>query len=136
MSDTGSGAGRRSGWAGSGAGAFEPRVVEKPWGHELIWAHTDRYVGKILHVKEGHMLSLQYHEVKDETLHLLRGRMKFVVGPDPDALEAQVVEEGWSFRITPGTIHRMEALTDVDILEASTPELDDVVRIEDRYGRS
>lgn len=129
-------AGQGSGPGAPGRGAFEPRIVEKPWGFELIWAHTDRYVGKILHVKQGHLLSLQYHEVKDETLHLLRGRMRFVVGTDPAALEDEVVEEGWSFRITPGTIHRMEALTDVDILEASTPELEDVVRLEDRYGRS
>lgn len=118
------------------AGSFEPRRVEKPWGHELIWAHTDRYVGKVLHVKAGHLLSLQYHEQKDETLHLLRGRMKFLVGTDADSLEEEEVEAGWSYRVTPRTIHRMEALTDVDILEASTPELDDVVRLEDRYGRS
>jgi mannose-6-phosphate isomerase len=120
---------------GDGAGPFEPTRVEKPWGHELIWAHTDRYVGKVLHVKEGHALSLQYHERKDETLHLLRGRMRFQVGRQADALEETVVEAGWSFRLTPGTIHRMEALTDVDILEASTSELEDVVRLEDRYGR-
>ncbi|MFW6206090.1 MAG: cupin [Gemmatimonadota bacterium] len=120
---------------GDGAGPFQPEVIEKPWGHELIWAHTDRYVGKVLHVKRGHMLSLQYHEVKDETLHLLRGRMRFVVGTDPETLASEEVGEGWSYRLTPGTVHRMEALTDVDILEASTPELDDVVRLEDRYGR-
>lgn len=118
------------------SGSFEPQVVDKPWGYELIWAHTDRYVGKVLHVHKGHMLSLQYHEEKDETLHLLKGRMKFVVGRDPEALEEEVVNEGWSYRLTAGTIHRMEALTDVDILEASTPELDDVVRLEDKYGRT
>ena len=120
---------------GDEAGPFQPVRVDKPWGHELIWAHTDRYVGKVLHVKEGHMLSLQYHEEKDETLHLLTGTMKFLVGTDPDALEEEVVEEGWSYRLTPGTIHRMEAVTDVDILEASTSELDDVVRLKDEYGR-
>ena len=120
---------------GDEAGPFQPVRVDKPWGHELIWAHTDRYVGKVLHVKEGHMLSLQYHEEKDETLYLLSGRMKFLVGRDPDALEEEIVDEGWSYRLTPGTIHRMEAVSDVDILEASTPELDDVVRLEDRYGR-
>lgn len=120
---------------GSQPGPFEPVRVEKPWGHELIWARTDRYVGKVLHVKQGHLLSLQYHEMKDETLHLLRGQMKFLVGTDPDGLEEELVDEGWSYRLTPGTIHRMEAVTDVDILEASTPELDDVVRLEDRYGR-
>ncbi len=121
---------------GTEAGRFQPVTVEKPWGYELIWAHTDRYVGKILHVHQGHMLSLQYHEKKDETLHLLTGQMKFLVGTDPDALEEELVDEGWSYRLTPGTIHRMEAVTDVDILEASTPELDDVVRLQDEYGRS
>ena len=121
---------------GSGGGSFQPVRVDKPWGHELIWAHTDRYVGKVLHVEEGHRLSLQYHEVKDETLHLLRGRMRFVVGTDPEDLDTEVVQEGWSYRVTPGTIHRMEAITDVDLLEVSTPELDDVVRLSDEYGRA
>ena len=110
--------------------------VEKPWGHELIWANTDRYVGKVLHVKAGEALSLQYHERKDETIHTLRGRMKFFVGASADDLREVVLEEGQSFRITPGTVHRMEAITDVDILEVSTPDLDDVVRLEDRYGRA
>lgn len=109
--------------------------VEKPWGHELIWAHTDRYVGKILHINAGESLSLQYHERKDETIHVLRGRMRFVVGEEEDALREVELDEGMSFRIRPGTRHRMEALTECDLLEASTPELDDVVRLEDRYGR-
>lgn len=113
-----------------------PRRVEKPWGHELIWAHTDRYVGKILHVKAGHALSLQYHERKDETIHLLSGQMRFWAGPSPDELIEVPFLAGQSFRIQTGTVHRMEAITDIDILEASTPELDDVVRIQDRYGRS
>jgi mannose-6-phosphate isomerase-like protein (cupin superfamily) len=112
-----------------------PRRVEKPWGHELIWAETDRYVGKILHVKAGHALSLQYHERKDETIHLLSGAMRFFVGPSAEALAEIELVEGQSYRITPGTVHRMEAVTDIDILEASTPDLDDVVRLEDRYGR-
>src|SRR5688500_13736758 len=112
-----------------------PRRVEKPWGHELIWAHTDRYVGKILHVKAGHALSLQYHERKDETIHLLRGSMRFFAGASAEALEEITLHEGESYRVTPFTVHRMEALTDVDILEASTPDLDDVVRLQDRYGR-
>jgi mannose-6-phosphate isomerase-like protein (cupin superfamily) len=112
------------------------RRVEKPWGHELIWARTERYVGKVLHVKAGHALSLQYHERKDETLFLLRGELRFWVGPSADELEEVRLVEGESYRIPPGTVHRMEALTDCDILEASTPELDDVVRLEDRYGRS
>jgi mannose-6-phosphate isomerase-like protein (cupin superfamily) len=112
------------------------RRVEKPWGHELIWADTDLYVGKVLHVKAGHALSLQYHEKKDETIHLWSGRMKFYVGPSADALQLIEMKEGDSYRVTPGTVHRMEAITDVDILEASTAHLDDVVRLEDRYGRS
>jgi mannose-6-phosphate isomerase len=116
-------------------GRHEPTRVEKPWGHELIWASTDAYVGKVLHVRAGHALSLQYHERKDETIHLLRGRMRFWLGPLGGALEEVVLEEGASFRIRPGTVHRMEAISDVDILEASTPHLDDVVRLEDRYGR-
>jgi mannose-6-phosphate isomerase len=113
-----------------------PTRVEKPWGHELIWANTDRYVGKILHVKAGHALSLQYHERKDETIHLLRGEMRFWAGPSVAALAEVELREGESYRITTGTVHRMEAVTDIDILEASTPDLDDVVRLEDRYGRS
>jgi mannose-6-phosphate isomerase len=112
-----------------------PRRVEKPWGHEVIWADTDLYVGKLLHVRAGHALSLQYHERKDETIHLLRGRMIFQVGPSVDALETIELQEGESYRLRPTTVHRMEAVTDVDILEASTPHLDDVVRLEDRYGR-
>ncbi|MGH7460417.1 MAG: cupin [Longimicrobiales bacterium] len=119
-----------------GAGANPPHIVSKPWGHEVIWAHTDRYVGKILHVKAGHALSLQYHQRKDETIHLLRGVMRFWAGPAPDALLEIPLREGESFRVTVGTVHRMEAVTDIDILEASTPDLDDVVRLDDRYGRS
>lgn len=118
------------------SGATAPRRVEKPWGYELIWASTDRYAGKVLHVNAGHALSLQYHERKDETIHLLRGRMRFWAGPDAAALLEVPLAEGQSYRIVPGTVHRMEALTDVDILEASTADLDDVVRLEDRYGRS
>lgn len=110
--------------------------VEKPWGHELIWAHTDRYVGKILHIKAGQALSVQYHERKDETVHLLSGEMVYWVQlPGDTELRDQQLRTGDSFRITPGTIHYMEAVTDCDVLEASTPELDDVVRLKDRYGR-
>ena len=112
-----------------------PVRVEKPWGYELHWAKTDRYVGKILHVKAGHALSLQYHVRKDETIHLLRGRMRFWAGPSAEALREVPLAEGESYRVLPGTVHRMEAVTDVDILEASTADLDDVVRLEDRYGR-
>jgi len=112
------------------------RTVPKPWGHELIWAETDRYVGKILHVKAGHALSLQYHQRKDETIYVLSGRLVFEYGPPGDApLTRVTLEPGETFHITPRVRHRMIAETDCDILEASTPELDDVVRLEDRYGR-
>ncbi len=112
-----------------------PVRVEKPWGHELIWARTDRYVGKILHIKAGHALSLQYHLKKDETVHVLAGRMRFQTGAEGEELRDRVLEQGESFHITPLLRHRMIAETDCDILEASTPELDDVVRLDDRYGR-
>lgn len=118
------------------SGRVDVRQVPKPWGHETIWAHTDRYVGKILHITAGHALSVQYHERKDETVHLLTGEMKYWVQlPGEDELRDQRLAAGQSFRITPGTIHYMEAITDCDVLEASTPELDDVVRLKDRYGR-
>jgi mannose-6-phosphate isomerase-like protein (cupin superfamily) len=109
--------------------------VEKPWGHELIWAHTERYVGKILHVNAGHRLSLQYHVKKDETIHLWSGRLMLVYDEGQGTLEREMAP-GESYHIRPGTKHRMIAITDCDILEASTPELDDVVRLEDAYGRA
>ena len=112
------------------------RIVEKPWGHELIWAHTDRYVGKILHIKAGHALSLQFHQHKDETIFLQRGKMRFEHFREGEAPVATELLTGQSFHITPGLRHRMVAIEDCDVLEASTPELDDVVRLEDRYGRS
>ena len=108
--------------------------VPKPWGHETIWAHTDRYVGKILHIKAGHALSVQYHNRKDETVHLLSGELIYRVKLGEE-LEDMHLKAGESFRICPGTIHQMEAVTDCDVLEASTPDLDDVVRLSDRYGR-
>lgn len=118
------------------SGPFETRRVTKPWGHELIWAHTDKYVGKILHITAGQALSVQYHERKDETVFLLTGEMRYWVQlPGTTELVDQHLKAGDAFRITPGTIHYMEAVTDCDVLEASTPELDDVVRIKDRYGR-
>ena len=116
------------------SGRVDVRTVPKPWGHESIWAHTDRYVGKILHIKAGHALSVQYHNAKDETVHLLTGELVYRVQMG-EALEDMHLKAGESFRITPHTIHQMEAVTDCDVLEASTPELDDVVRLSDRYGR-
>ncbi len=109
--------------------------VEKPWGYELIWAHTPGYVGKLLHVNAGEALSLQYHDVKDETLFLLSGRLRFWIGPSREELAMLDLSEGEAVRVVPGTLHRIEALTDVDLLEASTDHLDDVVRLDDRYGR-
>ncbi|MCH9015021.1 MAG: cupin domain-containing protein [Gemmatimonadetes bacterium] len=111
-----------------------PYKVDKPWGHELIWAKTDRYVGKILHIEPGHVLSLQYHEKKDETIHVLRGEIIFRVKID-DELREMKMGEGKSYHITPLTVHQMEAVVASDLLEVSTPEIDDVVRLEDRYGR-
>lgn len=116
------------------SGRVDIRTVPKPWGHETIWANTDRYVGKILHIKAGEALSVQYHELKDETVHLLSGELVYRVQRG-EALEDMHLKKGESFRITPGTIHQMEAVTDCDVLEVSTPELDDVVRLSDRYGR-
>jgi mannose-6-phosphate isomerase len=113
-----------------------PRRIEKPWGYELIWAETDAYVGKILHVNAGEALSLQYHEIKDETLFLLTGELVLRVGPSVEELQEVNFVAGDSFHIAPGMIHGMEAVSDCDVLEASTPHLEDVVRIKDRYGRA
>ncbi len=109
--------------------------VPKPWGHETIWAQSDRYVGKILHINAGHELSVQYHNRKDETVHLLSGEIVYRVQGKDEVLDDVRLRIGESFRITPGTIHQMVALTDCDVLEVSTPELDDVVRLSDKYGR-
>jgi mannose-6-phosphate isomerase len=111
-----------------------PRRVDKPWGYELIWAHTEKYVGKVLHITAGQSLSLQYHRVKDETIHLLAGSMRFEYDRGEGRKET-TLRAGESVRIQPGMVHRMIALSDCDVLEASTPELEDVVRLEDRYGR-
>ncbi len=118
------------------SGRAEVRQVDKPWGHETIWASNDLYAGKILHINAGHALSIQYHRVKDETIYLMSGEMNYWVKPDgSDTLQNMNLRTGEAFRITPGTVHYMEAVTDCDVLEASTPQLDDVVRLEDRYGR-
>ena len=111
-----------------------PYRVEKPWGYELIWARTDRYVGKVLHVRAGHVLSLQYHNRKDETMHVFQGELILRTGP-ADALEERRLRRGESVHIPPGLVHQIEAVEDSDVLEASTPELDDLVRLQDRYGR-
>jgi mannose-6-phosphate isomerase len=110
------------------------RRVEKPWGNELIWAQTERYVAKVLTILQGHKLSRQYHRVKDETLFVESGEMDLEVG-EGDALKTIRMRQGDTFHVTPGTIHRMIAVADVRIFEVSTPELEDVVRLEDDYGR-
>jgi mannose-6-phosphate isomerase len=110
------------------------RRVEKPWGHELVWAETERYVAKVLVILEGHKLSRQYHEVKDETLMVESGEMDLELGP-ADGFETLRMRPGDVYRVVPGTIHRMIAVKTVRVFEVSTPELDDVVRLEDVYGR-
>jgi mannose-6-phosphate isomerase len=108
--------------------------VEKPWGYELWWARTDRYVGKVIHVNKGHALSLQYHNRKDETIFVWAGKILFE-RKEGDTLVARELVPGDAVHVTPPTVHRMTALEDSDIFEVSTPETDDVVRLEDRYGR-
>jgi mannose-6-phosphate isomerase len=121
---------------GLDAWAVEPRRVDKPWGYELIWAVTDAYVGKLLFVRAGESLSLQFHREKDESWLVQSGRAKLELGSAGAAmLKEEVVAAGASFRFRPGTVHRVTALEDTTILEVSTPQLDDVVRLEDRYGR-
>jgi mannose-6-phosphate isomerase-like protein (cupin superfamily) len=110
--------------------------VEKPWGYELHWALTDRYVGKVLHINKGEALSLQYHNRKDETILLWSGRMRFELGEDADSLVVQDLQPGDRVHVKPKAVHRMTAIEDCDVFEVSTPEIDDVVRLEDRYGRS
>jgi mannose-6-phosphate isomerase len=109
--------------------------VPKPWGYELIFAKTTRYVGKILHINRGESLSLQYHEIKDETLFVVAGMLRLTVEAGGDRREL-MLRGGEAFHIPPRMIHRMEALEDTDVAEVSTPEIDDVVRLEDRYGRA
>ena len=115
-----------------------PKRVEKPWGYEIWWARTERYVGKILHVRKGESLSLQYHNVKEETIRIQSGRLLLEIGAAGEEGQLRRVDMGPGdvMHITPRTVHRMTGLEDCDVLEVSTPELDDVVRLEDRYGRA
>ncbi|HEV2592310.1 MAG TPA: hypothetical protein VGU02_10505 [Gaiellaceae bacterium] len=116
--------------------AVDVRRVDKPWGYELIWAHTDTYVGKVLFVRAGHALSLQFHKEKDESWLVQSGRAKLELGKTGEgALAEEVVTAGAAFHYVPGTVHRVTAIEDTTILEVSTPHLDDVVRLEDAYGR-
>jgi mannose-6-phosphate isomerase-like protein (cupin superfamily) len=112
------------------------RRVEKPWGHEIVWAETPRYVGKILHIRAGEALSLQYHRVKEETLYVQSGEMVVDVASEGESLRPHPMKPGDVLHVKPGLRHRMIAVTDCDVFEVSTPELDDVVRLEDRYGRA
>jgi mannose-6-phosphate isomerase len=113
-----------------------PRRVDKPWGYELWFAHTDRYAGKLLHVDAGERLSVQYHEAKDETSYLLSGRLQLSRGASRDSLEVTELSPGDVWRNEPGVVHTVAALADSVIVEVSTPELDDVVRLADEYGRA
>jgi mannose-6-phosphate isomerase len=115
--------------------ATEPTKVEKPWGHELVWALTDEYCGKLLFVRAGESLSLQFHREKDESWLVHSGRAELEMGEPGKVPTSEVVGPGAAFRIRPGTVHRVRALEDTTIIEVSTPEIDDVVRLEDAYGR-
>lgn len=110
--------------------------VPKPWGWEIIWARTDRYVGKILHIERGHALSLQYHQRKDETIRVLSGALELEYGLAEGGRHMVSLGPGEGWHIPPGLRHRMRAAVDTEVLEVSTPELDDVVRLDDRYGRT
>ena len=114
----------------------EDTRVDKPWGYEIRWAVTGRYLGKILHINRGEALSLQYHEQKDECLYLAAGNLDLELGDASGELKHFRLKVGDTVHITPGTRHRMTAVTDCDVFEVSTPEIDDVVRLEDRYGRA
>jgi mannose-6-phosphate isomerase len=112
-----------------------PRRIDKPWGWELVWAEAEQYVGKLLFVRAGESLSLQYHERKDESWLVQEGRARLELGEVGGELEAVEIVPGESFRFRPGTVHRVTAIEDTLVIEVSTPDLEDVVRLEDRYGR-
>ena len=117
-------------------GQVDASRVDKPWGYELRWGITDRYAGKVLHINKGEALSLQYHDRKDEYQYLVKGAVDMELGGPDGVLEKHRMHEGDTLHITPGTRHRLTAVEDTDIFEVSTPEIDDVVRLEDRYGRA
>ncbi len=112
-----------------------PRRIEEPWGYEIWWAHTEQYAGKILHVIAGHRLSLQYHNEKDESCYLLSGKLLLLQGSSAENLSETVISEGHAWPNPPGLLHTIEAIEDADVQEASTSQLDDVVRLVDAYGR-
>lgn len=117
------------------ASGQDAQRIEKPWGHELIWARTDRYVGKIIVIRAGRRLSLQYHERKDESILVVRGRMRLHLEGDDGRIDVVELAPGDHRRIPVGRRHRFEAIEDLEVVEVSTPELEDVVRVEDDYGR-
>ena len=116
--------------------AVEVERVDKPWGYELVFAVTDRYCGKVIFVRAGEQLSLQFHREKDETIYLQSGRAEFEIGDPGCTLDIEVVAPGRAFHLAAGTVHRIRALEDTVLLEVSTPEIEDIVRLEDRYGRA
>jgi mannose-6-phosphate isomerase-like protein (cupin superfamily) len=120
----------------SGTPAATRRRVDKPWGHELIWAHTDRYVGKILVIEAGRRLSLQRHLVKDESIYVSSGRLRLYLEDDQGTIFVEELGPGESRRVPTGRVHRYEAIARCELIEVSTPELDDVVRLDDDFGRS
>ena len=124
-----------SGSGGSLQGAIQTRRVDKPWGHELIWALTDRYCGKILVIETGRRLSLQYHEQKDESILVMSGRLLLHLDDDAGTMTTRELGPGESARVAVGRRHRYEAIERVELVEVSTPELDDVIRVEDDFGR-
>ena len=113
-----------------------PRKTEKPWGFELLFAHTPKYAGKVILVRKGHRLSLQYHEKKDETMYIHEGKALFEIEGSDGRMATKVVQSGQCIRVPPRTRHRLEAIEDTTFFEVSTPELEDVVRVEDDYGRA
>jgi mannose-6-phosphate isomerase len=116
--------------------AVDVKRIEKPWGYELVYAATDRYCGKVIFIQAGEQLSLQFHKEKDETIYVWSGRVAFELGDPGKPIDTEVVGPGRAFHVAPGTVHRLRALEDTTILEVSTPELEDVVRLEDKYGRA
>ena len=117
-------------------GRIEDSRVDKPWGFELRWAITDRYLGKVLHLNKGEALSLQYHRLKDECQYVIKGEIEMELGGPDGVMTTHRMRAGDTIHLAPGTRHRLTALEDTDIFEVSTPEIDDVVRLEDRYGRA
>ena len=113
-----------------------PRKVEKPWGFELLWAYTPDYAGKLIFVKKGHRLSLQYHKKKDESMYIYQGKVRIEIEGGDGQLVSSVAQPGYCLRIPPLTKHRLEAIEDTTLFEVSTPELEDVERLQDDYGRA